>query len=248
MTRCADCVHVPYPHSSACKLLIKPFVIPAIQLLTSIIAKIVYLFHMDDHILDLLYQIIYQMKRIKCNETVDCMYPTSNKYDVEFGALPVATRCWADYDPEVDTSNSFACTASDTCRVSNLDYGETLNSYGFLVEDGNQMVCDACPLQPGGLINQFGCDTYTKQCTCNRSVPVRFSRNQHVQHTIGLHITLALSVFPCVMHVHVENLIKHDLSDNIGPSACVRNVSTHSETPRTHFPAKINFGGKNSRP
>ncbi len=174
VTRCADCVHVPYPHSSACKLLIKPFVIPAIQLLTSIIAKIVYLFHMDDHILDLLYQIIYQMKRIKCNGTVDCMYPTSNKYDDEFGALPVATRCWADYYPEVDTSNSFACTASDTCRVSNLDYGETLNSYGFLVEDGNQIVCDACPLQPGGLINQFGCDTYTKQCTCNRSVPHAF--------------------------------------------------------------------------
>ena len=143
--------------------------IPAIQLLTSIIAKIVYFFHIDDHVLDLLYQIIYQMKRIKCNETVDCMYPTSSKYDIEFGALPVATRCWADYNPEVDTSNSFACTASDTCRVSNLDYGETLNSYGFLVEDGNQILCDACPLQPGGLVNQFGCDTYTKQCMCNRS-------------------------------------------------------------------------------
>jgi hypothetical protein len=176
------------------------------------------------------------------------MYPTSSKYNIEFGALPVATRCWADYYPEVDTSNSFACTASDTCRVSNLDYGETLNSYGFLVEDGNQIVCDACPLQPGGLINQFGCDTYTKQCTCNRSVPPCVSRAINMCSIRSvLHITLALSVFPCVMHVHVQNLIKHDLSDNIGPSACVRNVSTHSETPRTLFPAKITFGGKNSR-
>ena len=35
-------------------------------------------------------------------------------------------------------------------------------------DDNNQIVCDSCPLQPGGLVNSFGCDIYTKQCTCNR--------------------------------------------------------------------------------
>ncbi len=71
----------------------------------------------------------------------------------------------------MDTSNAFSCTRSDTCRVSDMDYGTSINEFGSLVEDGNQVVCDSCPLQPGGLVNQFGCDTYTKQCTCNRYGP-----------------------------------------------------------------------------
>ena len=107
---------------------------------------------------------------MQCNNTFQCGYPTSTQEDPEFGALPVASRCWADYSPEVDTSDSFACTPSDTCRVSDMDFGTTLNEFGSLVEDGNQVVCDACPMQPGGLVNQFGCDTFTKQCTCNRCV------------------------------------------------------------------------------
>jgi len=37
------------------------------------------------------------------------------------------------------------------------------------------VVCDKCPIQPGGLVNQFGCDTFTKQCTCNRPVRDRTS-------------------------------------------------------------------------
>lgn len=54
------------------------------------------------------------------------------------------------------------------CRVGELNFGTSVDEYGFLQEDGNQIVCDACPLQPGGLVNSFGCDVYTKQCTCNR--------------------------------------------------------------------------------
>ncbi len=144
--------------------------IPSLRLLASIISRIVYFFKAPDAIVDNLYEIINYMARIRCNETLNCDYPTSEKFDAEFGALPVATRCWADYSPEIDTSSAFSCTSSDTCRVSNLEYGQSLNKFGLLVEDGNQIVCDACPLQPGGLVNQFGCDTYTKQCTCNRCV------------------------------------------------------------------------------
>ena len=143
-------------------------VVPALKFLTSILSKIIYFFKLDTAILDSLYSIVNYMGKIQCNETLSCDYPTSEKYDPEFGALPVATRCWADYSPEIDTSNSFSCTPSDTCRVSDLDYGTTLDEFGNLVEDGNQIVCDSCPLQPGGLVNQFGCDVYTKQCTCNR--------------------------------------------------------------------------------
>lgn len=155
---------------AACKYLLKPAVIPALRFLASILSRVVYFFNMSDQILDTLYVIINYMGKIQCNETISCDYPTTERYTVEYGALPVATRCWADYNPEIDSSNSFSCTASDTCRVSSLEYGSSINEYGMLVEDGNQIVCDSCPLQPGGLINQFGCDTFTKQCTCNRWV------------------------------------------------------------------------------
>ncbi len=145
-------------------------VVPAVRSLARIIAKIVYFFKLDDGIVDTLYSIVGYMAKLQCNETINCDYPSTEVVDAEFGALPVATRCWADYSPEIDTTNSFACTPSDTCRVSSLDYGTTLDEFGTLTEDGNQIVCDSCPIQPGGLVNQFGCDTFTKQCTCNRYV------------------------------------------------------------------------------
>ena len=142
--------------------------VPVVRSLARIIAKIVYFFKLDDSIVDGMYSIVSYLSKIQCNETINCDYPTTETVDAEFGALPVATRCWADYSPEIDTSNSFACTASDTCRVSTLDFGTSLDEFGSLTEDGNQIVCDSCPIQPGGLVNQFGCDTFTKQCTCNR--------------------------------------------------------------------------------
>lgn len=137
-------------------------------MLSKIILSIVQTFRINTPIVDSIFSIIDFLRRIQCNETFPCDYPTSDISDPEFGALPVATRCWADFTADIDASNAFSCTPSDTCRVSDLDYGTTLNEYGNLVDDGNQIVCDSCPLQPGGLINQFGCDTYTKQCTCNR--------------------------------------------------------------------------------
>lgn len=151
-----------------CPIIFKKLIIPALRLIANILSKIIYFFRGDTAILEILYQIINYMDRINCKEKLDCDYPTSEKFDAEFGALPVATRCWADFTPDIDTSNAFSCTSSDTCRVADLDFGTTLDEFGNLVEDGNQIVCDSCPLQPGGLVNQFGCDTYTKQCTCNR--------------------------------------------------------------------------------
>lgn len=157
---------------AVCKIFFKPLVVPVLKLLISILSKIIYTFNMDSTILNTLIDIVVYLTKIRCDERISCTLPSSGKAGSEFGALPVATRCWADFSPEVDTSNAFSCSASDTCRVSELNYGNSLNEFGYLVEDGNQVVCDACPLQPGGLVNQFGCDTYTKQCTCNRFVPL----------------------------------------------------------------------------
>lgn len=86
------------------------------------------------------------------------------------GALPVPTRCWTDFTPQIDTWDTLSCTASDTCRVTTLEAGVTLQDFGGLAEDdGRQIVCEACPFDDeNSNINQFGCDPYTKQCTCSR--------------------------------------------------------------------------------
>jgi hypothetical protein len=60
----------------------------------------------------------------------------------------------------VDDTSSYACSASDTCSSSTLDYGQTDNE--------RQNICGACPRTAGGEVNQYGCDTYSKQCTCSR--------------------------------------------------------------------------------
>lgn len=137
-------------------------------MLASFIGRIVYFFKLDETIINEIYKIVNYLSRIQCNESIPCDFPSSETFDTEFGALPVASRCWADYSPNIDETDAFSCSASDTCRVSKMDFGNSLDSMGFLVEDGNQIVCDSCPLQPGNLVNQYGCDVYTKQCTCNR--------------------------------------------------------------------------------
>ncbi len=67
-----------------------------------------------------------------------------------------------------------------------LDYGATIDEFGDLLQDENQIVCDSCPMQPGGLVNQFGCDAYTKQCTCNRWDPIHMHGGTHSTiHTLS---------------------------------------------------------------
>lgn len=149
-------------------IIIREVMLPLLRGITALIAGIISFFRADAGIVKFLYTIIHYMEKITCDFQINCNFETDPTSRVEFGALPVASRCWADFSPEVDAADSFSCTRSDTCRVSNLEYGTTIDEYGSLKEDGNQIVCDACPLQPGGLVNSFGCDTYTKQCTCNR--------------------------------------------------------------------------------
>lgn len=147
---------------------VKNVLLPMVRSLTYLISSIVSFFGGGRGIVNLMWTIIHYMEMVTCDYHLDCSMDYAARSNIEFGALPVASRCWADYSPELDASDSFSCTRSDTCRVGELNYGTTLDEYGFLKEDGNQIVCDACPLQPGGLVNSFGCDIYTKQCTCNR--------------------------------------------------------------------------------
>lgn len=142
---------------------------PLLEIIVSIIEAIVRLIGSGWEAVSGLRKIIRMINDMDCNVTVTCAFPDQKPMGLEYGALPVATRCWADYSPEIDSTDAFSCTRSDTCRVPELVYGKSLDyTTGLLLEDGNQIVCDQCPLQPGGVVNSFGCDVYTKQCTCNR--------------------------------------------------------------------------------
>lgn len=108
------------------------------------------------------------IKEMSCSIEIPCGVDLSSTVGIPLGALPVASQCWTDFKPEVDTFDSLSCSASDTCVVGTLDYGTTVLQFGGLADDNRERVCDACPMQPGNQVNDFGCDLYTRKCTCNR--------------------------------------------------------------------------------
>ena len=120
-------------------VIVKEIMLPLLRSLTRLISSIVSFFNTGRDIVKFMWTIIHYMEKITCDSTINCNFMNDPPPNIELGALPVASRCWADYTPEIDTSDSFSCTRSDTCRVSGLEYGTTLDpEYGYLVEDGNQ--------------------------------------------------------------------------------------------------------------
>ena len=79
-------------------------------------------------------------------------------------ALPVATRCWAGFQPDAGDASVLSCTRADTC------WDDTKQT---------QVVCDACPLQAGEDFLQFACSPLTKRCSCGVQ---RFERTRCTTH------------------------------------------------------------------
>ena len=67
-------------------------------------------------------------------DLLSCVFPPLATADQFEGANLVATRCWADAQQSIGTSNLLACTGSDTCYKS--------------LYDTTQVVCVSCP-EPG---------------------------------------------------------------------------------------------------
>ena len=88
------------------------------------------------------------------SEILNCTFPSLASKDSLAGAMMVATRCWADAQRDVGTSNLLACTESDTCYRS--------------LYDTTSIVCASCP-DAGEGYSLYGCSPVTKMCTC--SVP-----------------------------------------------------------------------------
>jgi hypothetical protein len=63
--------------------------------------------------------------------------------------LPMPTRCWMGYKPQIGEQHGLGCSASDTC----------------MDDDGTLIACAACT---GGIdMQRFGCDSLTKLCRCH---------------------------------------------------------------------------------
>lgn len=88
-----------------------------------------------------------------CNgPLMECIdFPKNDGYDGD-GALPAATRCWADFVPSAGIATSLACSRADTCVAEDLG--------------SDKVMCDSCPMQDGVTFNNFGCNLLTKRCSC----------------------------------------------------------------------------------
>lgn len=148
---------------TGCQIL-KTVISPIVGFLLDILSNIIGLFGGPREILNFLYEINTMIASIQCDFKVPCVPTHSNNMSSPDGALPVSSRCWADYVPSLDTSDALSCSRSDTCSTSELFVGAGSS-------EDREVLCNSCPIQTGGYTNQFGCDTFTKKCTCN--VPIR---------------------------------------------------------------------------
>ena len=91
-------------------------------------------------------------KTTTVKEILNCTFPSLESRDTLQGAMMVGTRCWADAQRSVGTSNLLACSDSDTCYRS--------------LYDTTPIVCASCP-DLGVGYSLYGCSSVTKTCTCN---------------------------------------------------------------------------------
>ena len=109
-------------------------------------------------------------REANATEIFNCTFPALASRDSMAGAYRVGTRCWADAQRDVGTSNLLACTESDTCYVSDFDRSKPI-------------ICGSCPIAGAGY-STYGCSAITKMCTCNvpTTLPSTCSSNQECSY------------------------------------------------------------------
>jgi hypothetical protein len=98
----------------------------------------------------------FVMSNMQCgkNYNFNCVLKSSNS--TQSPSLPVATRCWAGFQPDASDASILSCTRADTC------YQEGLSGTGASVP----IVCDACPRTVAEDFLPCACSPLTKRCTC----------------------------------------------------------------------------------
>ena len=85
-------------------------------------------------------------------EPLECDFEPLGSDSRIAGTLPVPTRCWPLHSAVFGADGGLACTAADTCRVSQMD--------------SSTMACAQCPAPTTPLIASFECDPLLKMCMC----------------------------------------------------------------------------------
>jgi len=153
----------------------------------------------------------YKLSGIK--QLVNCSFPPLASFDTLNGAMMVATRCWADAQRDVGTSNLLACTGSDTCYRSSYDF--------------STVVCASCPDYGNGY-SLYGCGPSTRACTCGVQVtqPDSCVSNEecYFSSTMCLLITgldlMSYGNQPCAQCSKQVQCVIRD-SSGVGKCACV---------------------------
>lgn len=162
------------------------------------------------------------------SEIFNCTFPSLASKDSLAGAMLVATRCWADAQRDIGTSNLLACTDSDTCYKS--------------LYDTTSVVCAACP-DAGEGYSLYGCSPVTKMCTCNvpTTKPSSCTSNEQCQYasTTCLLVTgldfMSYGNQPCFECTkQVQCLIRDD--SGVGQCGCVFQVQPIQQC--THPPGQ----------
>lgn len=112
-------------------------------------------------------------REANATEILNCTFPALASKDSMAGAYRVGTRCWADAQRDVGTSNLLSCTESDTCYVSEYDRSKPV-------------ICGSCPIAGAGF-STYGCSSITKMCTCSvpTTVSTTCSSNQECSYSLS---------------------------------------------------------------
>jgi len=162
-------------------------------------------------------------------EVFNCSFPPLASKDSLAGAMLVATRCWADAQRDIGTSNLLACTESDTCYKS--------------LYDTTTVVCASCP-DAGEGYSLYGCSPVTKMCTCSvpSIKPSSCTHNEQCQYASSTCLLVTGLDFmsygnqPCTECTkQVQCLIRDD--SGIGQCGCVFQVQPIQQC--THPPGKM---------
>lgn len=149
---------------------------------------------------------------------LQCMWDYHDDRDDEPN-LPVASRCWAGFQPEAGDPAALSCSRADTCNTADLS---------------GAVVCDQCPINPADEFMSFACSPATKKCTCGVQ---RFERTQCKSHSdcysymygascmmISSIFSTAYSTVPC-SQCQTQQICVVTAQDQPGYCACPMQVS-----------------------
>jgi len=105
---------------------LKNIVAPALTSFVNLAGRVIDFFNLNNAILGFVREILFEIHTMSCSHQLACDFQPNDIPDLADGANPVASRCWADYVPTIDDTDTFSCSRADTCKISTLQVGVTV--------------------------------------------------------------------------------------------------------------------------